>query len=152
MSSSVLWNSAVGLAPQPRRSSAQEQQGGPQGKESGACVTFCGQTVLQSSIEDEEGLVVTTCARRLAAWIHPRKEARVGGPYQASHDMEAGTSWCEIADGLSRPQNCIRVGQVGDDGSSCSKSFGTELPSWAAEIQADDHYDPGHVWGCHARN
>ena len=33
------------------------KQGGPQGKESGARVTFCGQTVLQSSTEDEEGHV-----------------------------------------------------------------------------------------------
>ena len=115
-------------------------------KESGARVTFCGQTVLQSSIEDEEGHVVTTCARRLAAWIHPGKEARVGGPHQASHGMEAGTSWYEIVDGLSRPYQCIRVGQVGGDGPSCSETVGTELSSWAAEIQAGDHDDPGHGW------
>ena len=86
--------------------------------------------------------MVPTCAR-LAARIHPGKEARVGGPYQASHDMEAGTSWCEIVDDLSRPYQCIRVGQVGGDGSRCSETVGTELPSWAAEIQVGDHYDRG---------
>ena len=77
--------------------------------------------------------MVTTCARRLAAWVHSEKAARVGGHYQAGHDMEAGTSWPEIAYGLSRPYQCIRVGQVGGDGSSCSGSAGTELPSWAAD-------------------
>ena len=33
--------------------------------------------------------------------------------------MEAGTSWYEIVDGLSRPYQCIRVGQVGGDGPNC---------------------------------
>ena len=146
MSSSVLWDGTVGLASQLWRSSAREQQGGPQGKESGARVTLCGQTVLQSSTEDEEGHVVTTCACRLAAWTHPGKEARVGGPHQASHDMEAGTSWYEIVDGLSRPYQCISVGQVGGDGPSCRETVETELSSWAAEIQAGDHDDPGHGW------
>ena len=75
-----------------------------------------------------------------------------GAHHQASHDMEAGTSWYEIVDGLSRPYQCIRVGQVGGDGPSCSETVGTELPSWAAEIQAGDHVDPGHGWGYHAQN
>ena len=96
--------------------------------------------------------MVTTCACRSAAWIHPGKEARVGGPYQASHDMEGGTSWFEIADGLPRPYQCIWVGQVGGDGSSCSEIVGNELPSWTAEIQAGDHYDPGRGWIYHAQN
>ena len=143
MSSSVFWHSAVGMAPQVRCSSVEEQQGGPQGKESGARVAFCGQAVLQSSIEDEEGHVVATCTRRLAAWIHPGKAARVGGPYRAGHEMEARKSWSEVAYGFSRPDQCIRVGQVGGDGSSCSGSVGAELPSWAAEIQVGDHYDSG---------
>ena len=63
-----------------------------------------------------------------------------------------GTSWYEIVDGLSRPYQCIRVGQVRGDGPSCSETVGTELASWAAEIQAGDHDDPGHGWGYHAQN
>ena len=88
MSSAVFRSCAVGVASQRWCSSAQEQQGGLQGKEIGARVTFCVQAVLQSFIKDEEGHVVAACARRLAAWIHSGKAARVGGPYQASHDME----------------------------------------------------------------
>ena len=125
---------------------------GPKGKRVGHMLPSVGKAVLQSSAEDEEGHVVTTCARRLAAWINPGKAARIGGPYQASHDMEAGTSWPEIAHGLSRPYPCILVGQVGGDGSSCGESVRTELPSWAAGIQAGDQYDPGQGWGCHAQN
>ena len=49
-----------------------------QGKESGARV------VLQSSIEDEEGHVVATCARRMGAWIHPGKAASLSG--KSRHD------------------------------------------------------------------
>ena len=41
----------------------------------------------------------------------------------ASHDMEAGTTWYEIADGLSRPYQCNRVCQVGGDGSSCRETW-----------------------------
>ena len=59
--------------------------------------------------------MVTTWACQLAAWILPGKETRTGGPHQASHDMEAGTSWYEIVDGLSRPHQCILVGQVGGE-------------------------------------
>ena len=82
--------------------------------------------------------MVTTCTCRLAAWIHPGKEARVGGPHHASRDMEAGTS--------------SRVGQVGGDGPSCSGTVGTELSSWVGEIPAGDHDDPGHGWGYHAQD
>ena len=58
----------------------ESNKAGPSEREWCTCY-FCGQAVLQSSIEDEEGHVVTTCASRLVAWIHPGKEARVGGPY-----------------------------------------------------------------------
>ena len=63
------------------------------------------------------------------------------------------TTWrLERPEGLSLPYQCIWVGQVGGDGSSCTETIGSELPSWAAETQAGDHNDPGQGWGYHAQN
>ena len=137
MSSSVFWNGAVGLAPQLSAPLHESNKAGLEGKR----VVH----VLPSVGKQFFFVLLRTKRDKWAppAWVHPGKAARVGGPYQASHDMEAGTSWPEIACGFSRPY----VGQVGGDGSSCSESVWTELSSWAAEIQAGDHCDPGQGWG-----
>ena len=93
-----------------------------QRKESGACVTFCGQTVLQSSTEDEEGYVVTTATTL-------RLERLGLKSLTAFHDLTN-------AFGLVKWEAMDRA---------AAKSVGTELPPWTAEIQAGDHYGPGQA-------
>ena len=90
-----------------------------------------------------------------ADWLHgipSRKggESRRSLPGKSRHGGWNGLGLKSL-DGLSRPYPCIRVGQVGGGGSSCSETVGSELPSWAAEIQAGDHYNPGYGWEYHAR-
>ena len=80
---------------------------GPKGKRVVHVLPSVGKQFFKVLPRTKRGMWSPPCARRLAAWIHPGKEARVGGPHQASHDMEAGTSWYEIVDGLSRPHQAM---------------------------------------------